>query len=91
MLPGMNPGQRSRLFQEVNDRIYDLLASADPDLPGEFLCECGRDCDQRVSLLPAEFARLRDTAAIVRSPDCRRFRFRRGSEAPAAGGVPALG
>jgi hypothetical protein len=91
MLPGMSPGQRSRLYQEVNDRIYDLLESADTDLPGEFLCECGRECNQRVALLPAEFATLRETGAVVRSPNCRRFRFRRGSEAPAAGGVPALG
>jgi hypothetical protein len=91
MLPGMSPGQRSSLFQEVNDRIYDLLASADPDLPGEFLCECGRDCNQRIALLPAEFAALRESHELVRSQDCRRWRFRRGSEAPAAGGVPALG
>ena len=87
----MSPGQRSRLFQEVNDRIYDLLASADPDLPGEFLCECGRDCKQRVALLPGAFATLMESGALVRSPECSRSRFRRGSEAPAAGGVPALG
>lgn len=87
----MSPGQRSSLFQEVNDRIYDLLASADPDLPGEFLCECGRDCNQRVALLPAEFATLRESDKLVRSSDCRRWRLRRGSEAPAAGGIPALG
>jgi len=91
MLPGMSPGQRSRLFQEVNDRIYDLLASADPDLPGEFLCECGHDCSQRVPLLPAAFATLRETGALVRSPDCRSSRFRPGNEAPAADGVPVLG
>lgn len=87
----MSPGQRSRLFQEVNDRIYDLLASAEPDLPGEFLCECGGECDQRVALLPAAFAELRETGALVRSPDCRRWRLRRGTEVPAVGGVPALG
>jgi len=87
----MSPGQRSRLFQEVNDRIYDLLASAEPDLPGEFLCECGRECGNRVALLPTAFATLREDGALVRSPDCRRLRFRRGSEAPAAGGIPALG
>jgi len=91
MLPGMSPRQRSRLFQEVNDRIYDLLASADSDLPGEFLCECGRDCDQRVPLLPAAFVTLRESGGLVRSPNCRRSRFRRDSEAPAAGGIPALG
>jgi hypothetical protein len=86
----MSPGQRSSLFREVNDRIYDLLESADPDLPGEFLCECGRDCGRRVELLPAAFAELRGTGGLVRSPDCRGPRFgRRGSEL--AGGVPALG
>ena len=65
----MSPGQRSSLFREVNDRIYELL-EADPDLPGEFLCECGRDCGERVELLPATFASLRDTGSDVRSPDC---------------------
>jgi len=66
----MSPGQRSGLFGEVNDRIYDLLESAAPDLPGEFLCECGSDCGCRVELLPAEFATLRETGGVVRSPDC---------------------
>jgi hypothetical protein len=66
----MTPVQRSRLFREVNDRIYDLLESADPDLPGEFLCECGRDCGRRVQLLPAEFATLREAGEDVRSPEC---------------------
>jgi hypothetical protein len=66
----MSPGQRSTLFREVNDRIYELLASAEPDLPGEFLCECGADCDHRVQLLPAAFATLRETGRIVRSPQC---------------------
>jgi hypothetical protein len=65
----MSPGQRSCLFREVNDRIYDLLG-ADPDLPGEFLCECGRDCGERVELLPAAFASLRETGGDVRSPNC---------------------
>ena len=82
----MTPGQRSLLFREVNDRIYELLESADPDLPGEFLCECGRDCERRVHLLPAEFAALRETGGVVRSPDCRE------SNAPTVAlGVPALG
>src|SRR3954465_14172721 len=45
---GMSPGQRSLLFREVNDQIYDLLESGEPDLPGEFLCECGRECGRRV-------------------------------------------
>ena len=66
----MSPGQRSSLFRAVNDRMYDLL-EADPDLPGEFLCECGRDCGERVELLPAAFASLRETGGDVRSPDCR--------------------
>ena len=52
----MSPGQRSALFREVNDRIYELLESTDPTLPGEFLCECGDDCDRRVELSPAEYA-----------------------------------
>ena len=87
----MSPGQRSRLFQEVNDRIYDLLASADPDLPGEFLCECGSDCDRRVALLPAAFATLREAGELVRSPDCRAPEVRRDERATLAGGVPAVG
>ena len=66
----MSPRQRSRLFHEVNDRIYDLLESTEPELPGEFLCECGSECGRRVSLLPAAFARLRRADADVRSPDC---------------------
>lgn len=88
----MGPGQRSRLFREVNDRIYELLASADPDLPGEFLCECGSDCGQRVSLLPAAFATLRQRGGIVRSPVCDGSGIRRSDRgAPLADGVPALG
>ena len=66
----MSPSKRASLFREVNDRIYELLASAEPDLPGEFLCECGSDCDHRVQLLPAAFATLRQTGRIVRSPQC---------------------
>lgn len=79
----MSPSQRSSLFREVNDRIYDLLESADPDLPGEFLCECGDDCGYRVTLLPADFAALREAGGIVRSAGCP------GSEFPVA--VSALG
>ena len=66
----MSPGQCSLLFGEVNDRIYDLLQSAEPDLPGEFLCECGWECGRRVQLLPAEFAALREAGEPVWSPDC---------------------
>jgi hypothetical protein len=77
----MTAGQRSQLFGEVNDRIYDLLESAEPDLPGEFLCECGDDCGQRVVLVPSAFAELRDAGQLVRSPDC----------AGLADAVPVLG
>ena len=83
----MSFGQRSRLFQEVNDRIYDLLSSAEPDLPGEFLCECGHECGRRVALLPAEFATLRETGALARSPECHEPQFQGGDRVP----VPALG
>ncbi|MGH2977372.1 MAG: hypothetical protein ACRDKC_03220 [Gaiellaceae bacterium] len=84
----MSPGQRSRLFREVNERIYELLVATDPDLPGEFLCECGRDCDRRVELLPADFASLRRSGRLVRSADCRQGFSRRRERAT---GVPALG
>jgi hypothetical protein len=68
---GMTPGQRALLFREVNDRIYELLESADPDLPGEFLCECGDDCGQRVVLAPSAFVALRQSGEALRSPGCR--------------------
>ena len=77
----MTTRQRSHLFREVNDRIYDLLESADPDLPGEFLCECGDDCGRRVALAPKVFLDLRRAGRLVHSPDCT---------VPAAG-VPVLG
>jgi hypothetical protein len=80
----MSPGQRTWLFREVNDRIYELLESAEPDLPGEFLCECGSECDHRVLLLPAAFARLRRTGESVRSPECAGQRLE-------LSGLPALG
>jgi hypothetical protein len=66
----MTARQRSYLFREVNDRIYDLLESADPDLPGEFLCECGDECGQRVVLAPKSFVELREAGQVVVSPDC---------------------
>jgi hypothetical protein len=68
--PCVSPSQRTTLFREVNDRIYELLESGEPDLPGEFLCECGSECNHRVQLLPAAFAKLRQTGRIVRSPQC---------------------
>jgi hypothetical protein len=68
----VSTAQRSHLFSQVNDRIYDLLELAEPDLPGEFLCECGgRDCERRIVLLPEAFAALRRGGEIVRSPECR--------------------
>lgn len=88
----MSPGQRSLLFREVNDRIYELLETTDPDLPGEFLCECGRDCGRRVELLPTAYAALRESGGVVRSPACLGPRFRgRGRRAEVADGIPALG
>ena len=88
----MSPGQRSQLFSEVNDRIYELLTAGESDLPGEFLCECGRDCRRRVLLLPVEFARLRRSGEIVRSSECQGPRFRlHGRSARPADGVPAPG
>jgi hypothetical protein len=66
----VSSGQRARLFREVNERIYELLESAEPDLPGEFLCECGQDCEQRVLLLPAAFSSLRRTGEAVTAEDC---------------------
>jgi hypothetical protein len=71
----MSPDQRSSLFHEVNDRIYELLASGDSDLPGEFLCECGRDCGQRVVLDPRAFAAVRASGQFLTSPDCRESRL----------------
>ena len=91
MLPGVSPGQRSRLFREVNDRIYELLESAEPDLPGEFLCECGRECGRRIELLPAAYAALRETDEAVRSPDCPEPRFRPSeSRSEVTDGIPVL-
>jgi len=34
MLLAVTRRQHSSLFREVNDRIYELLSSAEPDLPG---------------------------------------------------------
>jgi hypothetical protein len=88
MLAVMSSDERSLLFREVNDRIYELLESTSPDLSGEFFCECGRDCGHRVELLPAEFAAVRESGGVVRSRDCRRLRLRRPQPAD---GVPVLG
>ena len=91
MLGRVSPAQRARLFHEVNDRIYELLESAEPDLPGEFLCECG-DCERRVLLVPAAFAGLRQAGEAVRAPDCHEHRSRsRDERARLAGSLPALG
>jgi hypothetical protein len=91
MLVAMNPGERSLLFREVNDRIYELLASAQSDLHGEFLCECGRECGRRVMLLPAEFATLRRAGDVVRSPHCRVLRPKLQSGRPLSDGITVPG
>jgi hypothetical protein len=88
----MEANRRSELFREVNDRIYELLATAEPDLPGEFLCECGEDCNRRVELLPAAYAALRSGRHAVCSHHCRRSPLRRiRHRFSAVGGVPVLG
>ena len=87
----MEARRRTELFREVNDRIYELLVSTDPDLPGEFLCECGAECGKRVELLPAAFEALRSDGHPVRSAECGRgnlLRLRRRK--PSSGVVPAL-
>jgi hypothetical protein len=78
---------RARLFREVNERIYDLLAPVEPDLPGEFLCECGRDCGRRVLLPAAAFETLRRTGQPVTSPDCEARTRRRGERESLPGGI----
>jgi hypothetical protein len=88
----VDTGRRTFLFREVNDRIYELLNSAEPDLPGEFLCECGRECGRRVELVPAAFAMLRRDGRAVRSHECgRTILFRRQRREPLSSSVPALG
>ena len=81
------------LLGEVNDRIFDLLEVAGPELPVEFLCECGRGCERRVKLAPAAFVALRRGGRPVRSPECRRRRLRRsaGRRARRDDSVPATG
>jgi hypothetical protein len=83
--------RRADLFREVNDRIYELLISTEPDLPGEFLCECGQDCGRRVELLPVAFEALRSSGQAVRSNECVSgglFRLRRRK--PMSGGAAVL-
>lgn len=87
----MEAERRALLFREVNDRIFELLDSAEPDLPGEFLCECGRECGRRVGLSPASFAALRRKGHAVRSSECGRSgRFRLPLRRAVPSGVPAL-
>jgi hypothetical protein len=86
----METRRRAELFREVNDRIHELLVSAGPDLPGEFLCECGDDCGTRVSLLPAAFEALRNEGRAVRSNDCRSRGVRRLHLPEPVSVVPAL-
>ena len=62
----MESRRRRELFREVNDRIHELLASIEPDLPGEFLCECGEECGRRVELLPTAFETCGDRGEEAR-------------------------
>lgn len=88
----MDTGRRALLFREVNDRIYELLDSVEPDLPGEFLCECGRECGRRVELLPAAYATLRRKGHAVRSSECGRSGlFRRPLRTAVPDSLPVLG
>ncbi len=87
---GMEAIRRAQLFREVNDRIYELLGTAEPDLPGEFLCECGEECGRRVELLPAEFEELRSRGRAARSNDCHRDGVLRLRGASVSRAVPVL-
>lgn len=87
----MTTNRRSELFREVNDRIYELLSSAEPDLPGEFFCECGEECGRRVELSAVAFAASRRAHRAVRSGECGRTGiFRRVRREPTPG-FPAFG
>ena len=86
----MESRRRSELFREVNDRICELLVTGEPDLPGEFLCECGEECGRRVELLPAELEALRSRGRAVRSIDCRRSGLLRRRREVVPSGVPVL-
>lgn len=48
-------------FREINERLEaDLRRLPDDGAPVEYVCECGRaDCAQLVSLLRADYARVR--------------------------------
>jgi len=85
----MRAARRSRLLREVNDRIYELLAPVGPDLPGEFHCECGRDCGRRVILSSIAFTALRREGEVVLSADCSEPSLeQRARAADRAAGVP---
>lgn len=87
----MDSARRAKLFREVNDRIFELLSAGEPDLPGEFFCECGKDCGRRVELAPDSYAELKRAGLAVRSDACgRRSILRRGTPA-VAGSLAALG
>ena len=64
----MNPLLKTQLFQEVNERMAELLERAWPSAPGDFLCECGRrDCHCLVTMVLADYRALRERGAIVHS------------------------
>ena len=86
----MTTNRRAELFREVNDRIYELVSSADVDQFGEFLCECGEECGRRVELSALAFATMRRDRHAVRSADCSAGLFRRARREPTSG-VPVFG
>jgi hypothetical protein len=70
----MNPLLKSQLFQEVNERMAELLERAWPTAPGDFLCECGRrDCRCIVTMALAEYRALRELGGTVLAPEGDRF------------------
>jgi hypothetical protein len=57
------------LMREVNDRIYETLASMGTE-DGDFLCECGdEDCSERIQVTHREYRALRTALnpAVLRS------------------------
>ena len=60
---------KAQLFQEVNERMAELLERAWPSAPGDFLCECGgRDCRSTVTLSLADYRRIRERGDAVLAP-----------------------
>jgi hypothetical protein len=70
----VDAGGWSPLFQEVNDRIYELVGIDGWDGDGDFLCECGADCGSRVTLSPTAFLELRRTGRPILGLACAHVR-----------------